>query len=174
MIPISFARAWKASLIALPAACAEAPDPSSQTPVDPAAGLYEISLSAGGQAIRDGGDTQKTYCLRQGDAGKFGEMLVENYYKLHASCRLAASPRVGNAISGEIRCAADRKLADGSNRFVYRGVVARDAVNVSVQIKFDAEPKAGSEADTLQIKLAMKALELARVSIDAVRVGDCR
>lgn len=161
-------------MVTMATACEKAPDPASAEPVDPAAGLYQISLSAGGRATREGGEKQKPYCLRQGDARKFGEMLVENYYKLHASCRLTASPRIGNAISGEIRCAADPKLADGSNRFVYRGVIARDAVNVSVQIKFEALPKAGSEADTPQLKLAMKAMELARFSIDAVRVGECR
>ncbi len=163
-----------ALLVALTAACEKAQDPMSEEPVDPAPGLYEIKISAGGVPNSGGGEAQKPVCLRASDARNFGENLTKNFYMLHSGCSHAANPRAGNVISGEIRCAADPKLADGSNRFVYRGVIAKDAVNVSVQIKFDAAPKAGTEADTLQMKLAMKALERARISINAVRAGECR
>lgn len=167
-------RAAISLLIAFAASCAPAPpDPAKEAPVDPAPGLYQITISAGSLGKGRGGDVQKPICLRANGVKNFGQKLAENYYTLHSSCSLSAAPRVGNVISGDIRCAADERLAKGSNRFVYRGVIAKEAVNVTVQIKFDATPKAGTEADTMQVKLAMKAVEMARFSIDAVRTGEC-
>lgn len=155
-------------------ACSGANDPASQAPVDPEAGLYEISLSGAGPMKADPGKS-KTYCLREGERASFAHMLAQNYYKLHYSCTVNRTPREGNAVGGEIKCPADPKLAEGANSFVYGGVVAKENARVEVKMKFNAQVKEGamSQGEAVQLKLAMKALEQMRFVIEAKRIGDC-
>ncbi len=159
------------------AACSDRADPASETPVDPAPGLYEITLSGAGLLKHAGPeDAAQTYCLRESASASFPHLLAENYYKLHYSCTTRRGAREGNAVAGEISCPADPKLASGANRFVYRGAVGREKTRVEVRMKLDAQLKegaGGAEVSDAQMKLAMKALEQARFVIEARRTGAC-
>ncbi|WDI30765.1 hypothetical protein PUV54_12460 [Hyphococcus flavus] len=159
------------------AACAETRDPASEAPVDPQAGQYKITLSGKGLLKHAGGDDDpETFCLTELNRDAFAHMLAENYYKLHPSCRVVRAPREGNAISGEIKCPVDPKMATGSNSFIYEGAVAPDSAKVEVRIKFDAKLKngtAGEEVSNAQLKFAMKTYETMRFVIEATRMGEC-
>lgn len=157
------------------AACSQAPDPASQEPVDPAPGLYEITLSGAGLLKAAGKSDPDAFCLTERDRASFPHLLVRNYYELHAACRPTRAPRQGNAVGGEITCAADPKMAQGMNRFVYEGAVSARDVRVEVRMKLEAEIKedAMTEAEAARLKLGMKMMERARFVIEADRVGDC-
>lgn len=162
-------------LAAIATACAPERDPASETPVNPAPGLYEVTLSGAGILKAAGEGETHTYCLRMRERSSFPHLLVRNYYQLHASCAPKRGPREGNAIAGEISCLADPKMAQGFNRFVYNGAIAPENTSIEVRIKFDAVPKEESmtEAEAMQLKLGMKMIERARFLIEAERVGDC-
>lgn len=154
--------------------CTQTTDPTTQEPVDPKPGQYEITLSGAG-LMKNMKEEPHSYCLYESERDAFPHMLAKNYYELHPGCRAKHDPREGNAISGVISCAADPKMATGMNSFVYEGVVGEERVKVDVQIKFDAKLKegAGGEMSDGQLKLAMKAMERMRFVIEAVRTGDC-
>ncbi len=156
-------------------ACAEAPDAASEAPVDPEPGQYQITLGGAGLLKHAGTEGPHSYCLRISDRASFAHKLAQNYYLLHPACTASKLPREGNAIAGEIRCPVDPKMAEGASRFVYSGAVAKDAVRVEVQMKFDAEIKDGAmtDEDAVRAKLAMKAIEKARFVIEAIRTGEC-
>lgn len=156
-------------------ACAEEPAPQEQTPVDPEPGLYEVSVSNGFGGARSKSEKTVTTCLRESGRAAFAHMLAENYFLVSGACRPERLPREGNAVAGEIICAADPRLATGTNSFIYDGVVAADSVSLEARIKFDATMKEGaSEISPVQMKLAMKTLEQLRSLIDAKRIGECR
>lgn len=162
--------------LALAAACSRTADPSSETPVDPRAGLYVITQSGAGLLKNvKSNDEPVSYCLRETERAAFPHLLAEGYYKLHYLCSNKRAPREGNAVSGEISCAADPKMASGANRFVYSGVVGEERARVEVRMKLDAElkPGAGGEISDAQLKMAMKAMERFRFVIEATRTGDC-
>ncbi len=169
-------KAGAVSLLA--AACVEQTDPASETPVDPAAGLYEITLSGAG--LLKHVDTNKApdaFCLTEAQRASFPHVLAENYYKLSPLCTINHAQREGNAIAGEISCMADPKMASGANRFVYAGAVGADRAKVEVRMKLDAQIKPGAggqEVSDAQLKLAMKAMERMKFVIEAKRTGDCR
>ncbi|MHA7871231.1 MAG: hypothetical protein ACX939_02670 [Hyphococcus sp.] len=159
----------------LAAACADSRDPISQTPVDPEPGLYKVTLGGAGLLQHADLDDPQDYCLREGERADFPHVLARHYYQLHALCRVQRGVREGNAVGGEIICAADPKMAQGSNRFVYNGVVASEHARIEVRMKLDATLKedAMSEAEAKQLRLGMKLMERFRFTIDAARVGDC-
>ncbi|MEL7487414.1 MAG: hypothetical protein AAGJ87_09400 [Pseudomonadota bacterium] len=162
-------------LTAALSACADLSDPTEQAPVDPEAGLYAIDLSARGFLQETEAEREAEICLREADRTGFAHALMEKMFKLHYSCSAEAGERVGNAVSGEVKCLADPKLARGMNRFVYAGAVGEDSVALEAQIKFDATLKndALTKQERLQMKLAMKALEQMRMVVNATRTGDC-
>ena len=166
---------WLLAACLAGAACSQAPDPASQEPVDPAPGLYEITLSGAGLLKAAGKSDPDEFCLTERDRASFPHLLARNYYQLHAACRPSRAPREGNAFGGEISCAADPKMAQGMNRFVYEGVVAADNVRVEIRMKLEVEIKedAMTEAEAAQLKLGMKMFERARFVIEAERIGDC-
>ncbi|WP_428409670.1 DUF3617 domain-containing protein [Hyphococcus sp.] len=166
-----------ALLLVAAQACSETSDPASEAPVDPKPGLYEIAISGAGLLKNvESNKAPKTYCLTEIQAASFPHMLAENYYKLSPLCTVQRGQREGNLIAGEISCAADPKMASGSNRFLYEGSVGEEKTTVNVRMKLDAEVKpgaGGAEVSDAQLKMAMKAMERMRFVIDAVRTGDC-
>ena len=159
----------------LAAACSRAPDPAAQAPVDPAPGLYRIALSGAGLAGKAEKQQDASYCLKQSERASFPHLLARNYYQLHAGCLSKPGLREGNAIAGEISCAADPKLARGMNRFVYDGVVAADRATVELRMKIEADIRedAMTEQELAQLRLGVKMMERMRFIIEAERVGDC-
>lgn len=163
------------ALPVLAAACSGAPDPAAQAPADPAPGLYRIALSGAGLAGKAGQQGGHSYCLQQRESASFPHLLARTYYRLHPGCVSRPGPREGNAITGEISCAADPKLARGMNRFVYNGVVAADKTTVEVRVKMEADirEEAMTEQELADLRLGMKMMERMRFVIEAERVGDC-
>ncbi|GJL95285.1 MAG: hypothetical protein DHS20C05_16900 [Hyphococcus sp.] len=158
------------------AGCAETSDPASEAPVELEPGRYEITMSGAGLLKAAGNDNNsRSTCLRAGERAMFPHKLAENYYRMHYSCSNKRLPREGNAVGGEISCAADPKLATGANRFVYNGAVAADNVRLEVKMKLDALIKEDemTEAQIRELKLGMKMMEHARFVIEAKRTGDC-
>ena len=155
--------------------CAGEVDPATQAPVDPSPGLYEVSLGGAGVLKTMEREGPREYCLHELERGDFPHLLARNYYQLHALCRVERGARQGNAVSGEIICAADPKMARGSNRFVYAGAVASESARLEVRMKLDAELKddAMSEAEAKQLGLGLKVMEKFRFTIDAQRLGEC-
>lgn len=159
----------------LVAACVDGRDPANETPVELEPGLYEVTLSGAGLMKASDKGRPQPVCLRPGNRESFPHTLVKNYYALHYSCRTTRLPRIGNKIAGEVTCAADPKLAAGATQFAYSGVVAREKVDIRVQIKFDTTVKenAMSKEEAAQLRLGMKAFEQMRFVIEASRIGDC-
>jgi len=156
-------------------ACADAPDPASEAPVDLTPGRYEISRSGAGLVKIDEEKAQETMCVRTSDAEAFPHKLAQLSHLIHPLCTTNKFPREQNKVSGDISCAADQKLAEGANRFAYTGEVAREHVSIDVQLKFEAAVKeeAMTKAQAMQLKLAMKAMERMRFTVEATRIGDC-
>lgn len=162
--------------LTLAAACSQAADPSSETPVDPRPGRYVITHSGAGLLKHvKSNDEPGAFCLRESERAAFPHLLAEGYYKRHSLCTNTRAPREGNAVAGEISCVADPKMASGVNSFVYRGAVEEAWAKVEVRMKLEAElkPGAGGEMSDAQIKMAMKAMERLRFVIEAKRTGDC-
>lgn len=167
-----------AAVCLLAAACAEeSRDPASEAPIDPAAGLYEFSMSGAGMLKHmEAEKVEKPFCLTEIQRSNFPYMLVENRFKLSPYCTSARDPREGNMIAGEVSCMADPKMAAGQNSFVYTGAVGEDRVRVEYQMKFNAELHKGAggrELSDEQLKFAMKAMERMKFAIEARRIGDC-
>lgn len=157
------------------AACSKVTDAADETPVDPEPGLYEVTLSGAALLRASGKEDPHSFCLTEVNRTAFPHTLVKKYYQLHYSCTNTPLPREGNRISGKLKCAADPKLAQGANRFVYEGAVLKDAVDINVRIKFDAVIKEEemTKAQARELKLGMKAFELMKFVIEAERVGEC-
>lgn len=156
-------------------ACSETPDTADETPVDPEPGLYEVTLSGSGLLKAGGKEGPHAFCLTEADRRTFPHTLVKKYYQLHYSCMNTPLPREGNAIAGEIKCTADPKLAQGANQLIYDGAVSKDAVDINVQVKFDAVIKEEemTKAQARELKLGMKAMQLMKFVIEAKRTGEC-
>jgi len=164
----------KCAFILLLAACAEDVDPATETSVDPEPGLYEVTLSHGIGQYTKKQDKSVTICLRKSGQANFVHDIAKDYLVISGGCRPERFPREGNAVSGQIVCTADPKLAVGTNRFIYAGTVAHDHVTVETRIKFEAEMKEGAnELNPQHLKMAMKAIEKAKSVINANRIGDC-
>lgn len=157
------------------AACSKTPDAADETPVNPEPGLYEVTLSGAGLLKAGGKEGPHAFCLTEANRSTFPHTLAKKYYQLHYSCMSTPLPREGNAIAGEIKCAADPKLAQGANRFVYNGAVSEDAVEINVQMKFDAVIKEEemTKAQARELKLGMKAMQLMKFVIEADRIDEC-
>ncbi len=117
-----------------------------------------------------------TYCVRNGANRDFPKQLVYSYYNMHSSCRDKQAERQGNLISGEVRCQADPKLANGSSRFIYQSIVSEDTVRAKVRLDLDVDPnqniRDGQQA--VDLKAARIGLRAMRFIIEAKRVGECR
>ncbi len=167
---------WVCALICA-TACSKAPDVANEAPVDPIPGRYEISRSGKmfGVAGRDDDEKPHSVCVKPHEAAEFPYKLAEGYAQIHPGCTKKRAPRQRNKIAGVMSCPADRKMAAGMNDFVYDGKIAPEEISVSMKIKFNAELLEGrmSEAEIRQLKLGMKAMEHARLIIEAARVGDC-
>ncbi len=159
----------------LVASCAQERDLASETPLDPEPGLYEVTLSSAGFLKAGGKEGPHPICVTAANRSTFPHTLVKKFYELHYSCVSRPGQRQGNAINGEIQCVADPKLAKGANRFVYEGAVSKQAVDMNVQIKFDAAIKESemTEEQVKQLKLGMKAMQMIKFVIAAERTGDC-
>lgn len=155
--------------------CAQERDAANEPPVDPIPGRYAVSLSGSGLLKAAGKEGPHPFCVTAANRSTFPHTLVKQIYQLHYSCVSRPGQREGNAITGEIQCAADPKLAQGANRFVYQGAVSEDAVDLKVQIQFDATIKESemTEEQIKQLKLGMKAMQMMTFIIDAERTGEC-
>jgi len=162
-------------VLALAASCAEQRDPTQEVPVDLEPGLYQVSLSGAGLLKAGGKEGPHAICVTAANRGTFPHTLVKKFYHVHYSCVDRPAMREGNAIGGEISCAADPKLAQGANRFVYEGAVSTGAVSIDVQIKMDAAIKEGAmtEEQVKQLKLGMKAMQMVKFVIEAEHTGEC-
>ncbi|MEZ5896361.1 MAG: DUF3617 family protein [Parvularculaceae bacterium] len=167
---------WVCAIIGA-SACSEAPDAANEAPVDPVPGRYEISQSGKMFGMTGRNDNKKpaSMCVKPYEAANFPYKLAEAYAGLSPACTKKRDPRQGNVITGAVSCPADQKMAAGMNDFAYDGKIAPEKISVSIQIKFNAELLEGkmSEAEIKQLKLGMKAMEHARLIIEATRVGDC-
>ncbi len=156
-------------------ACTNERDATKEIPVDPLPGLYDVSLSGAGLLKAGGREGPHEFCVTEANRFTFSHTLVKKFYQFHYSCVGKPSPRLGNAIAGEISCAADPKLAQGANRFVYQGTVSEDAVDITVQMKLDAVIREDemTEEQVRQLKLGMKAMEMMTFIIEAKHTGAC-
>ena len=166
---------YLATATALATACAQERDAASDAPVDPTPGLYQVTLSGAGLLKAGGEEGPHPFCVTAANRKTAPHTLVKKFYQLHYSCIDKPSPREGNAIAGEIQCSADPKLAQGTNRFVYKGAVSEDAVEIRVQMKLDAVIKEDemTEEQIRHLKLGMKAMQMMKFVIEAERTGAC-
>ncbi len=165
-----------AAAVFLVAACDDAPDPKDEAPIKLRPGLYQISV--GGAVLRRKAQSEPaaSICVGASETEMFPYELAEKRFTVHGACRPQRFPREGNFISGEVVCAADPKMATGTTRYAYEGVVAEDGVSLEARMKLDVEmkDKAGGEGvSERQLRLAMKAVEQIRSTIEAERVGEC-
>lgn len=163
------------ALVLIATACSPASETSSKPPaekvvetrIDPAPGLYEFTLAQ---------SKAKRNCLMPGRGAALPDMLIKGLADSYGNCTIHKQPREINALSGEVRCMADPKMAQGKIRYVYTGTVAEDAVTLDVKFKFDAaqiDETKMSEKQIAQLKLGMKMLEKVKIPAQAIRVGDC-
>ena len=158
------------------AACSDGSAPASNEPASLTPGLYEISVS---QKIRRTSSTDKApkpVCVRAHEIDAFPYKLAEEYFFARRGCRTVRTPREDNTVSGEIICATDRKIAEGSSRFVYRGEIRPDRFSLEGNMVLHvALPKgaAGPGISDAQLEKAMKRIEDIKTVIDSRRISDC-
>ncbi|MEQ9506318.1 MAG: DUF3617 family protein [Hyphomonas sp.] len=157
-------------------ACSGSSDPATQEPVTLTPGLYETRKTTKVKHLAAETEAGKPVCVRAGDAESFPHKLAESSALAHRGCQTVRAPRVGNTVSGEVVCGVDRKMAAGSNRFVYSGALAADRVTLEGNRVIDVElPKGagGPGVSDAQLKQAMKRIEDVKTVIEAKRVSDC-
>ena len=174
-VNLAFKSAGLAAMCLAAACNAQEQDPASAAPVKLQPGLYEISVSHAVAGFSSDGEREAVHCVTAGAAPQFHFKLAEARFDF-GHCRSVRGPRTGNAFSGELICLADQKMATGSNRFVYEGVIEDDYIEIEARMKLDAKikPGASEEMSEAQLRLAMKALEKVKSVIEAERIGDCR
>lgn len=164
------------ALICIVTACSGASAPASKEPASLAPGLYEISVSQSLKHVSDETTAPKPICLRSYDIDSFPHKLAEDYFLAQRGCRTVRAPRDGNMVSGEVICAADRKVAEGSIRFVYSGEIEPERLTLQGNMVIDVDlPKGagGSEASDAQIEKAMRRIEKIKTVIESRRISDC-
>lgn len=159
-------------------ACTPPADPSTQEPVDPAPGLYRITLGGAGlaQYAQQGpGKTEDEVCVTSRESPRFADRAIRNYFVLHPGCTTRPAPRVGNAVSGTITCPLDPKRAAGTVTITYEGVVAADGVEATSRMAFDFQPVPGALGpdEERQVAMATKAMEQVGIRLKAERTGEC-
>lgn len=158
------------------AACSGASDTVSNEPASLTPGLYEISVS---QSLmgRSGTDkAPKPICVRAHEIDAFPHKLAEEYFHARRGCKTVRTPRDGNTVSGEIICATDRKVAEGTARFVYQGKIKPDHLSLEGNMVIDAAlPKGagGPGISDAQLEKAMKRIEDIKTVIESRRLSDC-
>ncbi|WP_425407761.1 DUF3617 family protein [Hyphococcus sp.] len=169
-------RALAASIIAsIASGCSQQPGAADQAPVDLEPGRYEITRSGSGLIKIDEEKAPNSICVQKGETNAFPHTLAKYAYLIHPACASHQQTREGNAISGDIICPVDRKLADGMSHFAYTGAIASDNVEIDVRMKLEAEIKTDSmsAAEAAQLRIGMKAIERMRVAVRAKRTGSC-
>ncbi|MBY0422236.1 MAG: hypothetical protein K2Q06_08025 [Parvularculaceae bacterium] len=161
------------------AACSNGPQTAAPEPgpASLAAGLYEVSVTQKGLGFSKAEKPSKPICVRQSEINAFPYRLAEEYFVADGGCRNDRAPREGDAFSGEIACAADRKVAPGKTRFVYKGVLAPGLITLEGNMRLDFElPKGagGAEVNDKALKVAKTQMEKIRTVIEARRISDCR
>jgi len=158
-------------------ACDQPRDAAAEAPVDPAPGLYKVTLTGAGldRYAQGPGRTQDEICVTASESPRFAERLARNYFSMHEACTSKVEPRTGNAIAGVITCGLDPQRAAGSMTVAYTGTVSADAVTANGQMKIDARPVPGSMTpeETQQIRLAAAMMEQVGIVVTATRTGDC-
>lgn len=155
------------------AGCAN--DPASQPPVELKPGLYEFSVGGAVGPINAMERSDRTMCVRPRHVQHFPNTLAEKAFVFHGSCQPNRSPRVGNAVSGEVTCPVDPKMAAGHTRMSYSGVVTEDGVQITARVSVDAQynENALRDGEKIQLEMAMKAMEQVRPRVTARRIGIC-
>lgn len=95
---------------------------------------------------------------------------------MQGGCRTERVPREGNKISGEVECAADRTIAAGTTRFVYRGEVMPDRILPEANLVLDGKLRKGAggpEVSDAALENAMRSVEDIKTVIASRRVSDC-
>ena len=157
-------------------ACSGGSGPASDEPANLTPGLYEISVS---QSFKHGSGEKtapEPICVRAHEIDSFPHMLAEDYFIAQRGCRTVRGPREGNAISGEVICAADRKIAEGTTRFVYRGEIQPDRLLLEGNMVIDVDlPKGagGPEISNAQLEKAIRRIEDIKTVIKGRRLSDC-
>lgn len=157
-------------------ACSGATAPASKEPASLTPGLYEISVSQSLQHVSDQKTAPKPICLRSYDIDSFPHQLAEDYFVAQRGCRTVRAPREGKTVSGEVICAADRKVAEGSVRFVYTGEIEPERLTLQGNMVIDVDlPKGagGPEASDAQMEKAMRRIEKIKTVIKSRRLSDC-
>jgi hypothetical protein len=114
--------------------------------------------------------------LRTYDIDAFPRKLAEDYFVAQRGCRTVRAPREGNTVSGEVICAADRKVAEVSVRFVYTGEIEPERLTLQGNMVVDVDlPKGagGAEISDAQREKAMKRIEKIKTVIESRRLSDC-
>ncbi len=158
------------------AACSDGSGPASNEPASLTPGLYEISVSQKFMRSSSTDVAPKPICVRAHEIDTFPHKLAEEYFVAQRGCRTVRTPRDGNNVSGEVICAADRKIAEGTARFVYRGEIKPDHLSLEGNMVLDVDlPKGagGPEISDAQLEKAMRRIEDIKTVIDGRRLSDC-
>lgn len=164
------------ALMLTAAACSEGSGPVSNEPASLTPGLYEISVSQSFKHVSDKETAPKPVCVRSYEIDAFPHKLAEDYFVAQRGCRTVRTPREGNLVSGEVICAADRKIAEGTTRFVYRGEIRPDHLSLEGNMVIDVDlPKGagGPEVSDAQLEKAMRRIEDIKTVIESRRLSDC-
>ncbi len=157
-------------------ACSGASAPPSNESASLTPGLYEISVSQSFNQASGRETAPKPICVRAHEIDTFPYKLAEEYFVAQRGCRTVRTPREGNTVSGEVICAADRKVAEGAIRFVYRGDIKPDRLALEGNMVIDVDlPKGagGTEASDAQMEKALRRIEKIKTVIESRRLSDC-
>jgi len=157
-------------------ACSDGSGPVSNEPASLTPGLYEISVSQSFMRSSSTDTAPKPICVRAHEIDSFPHKLAEDYFVAQRGCRTVRAPRDGNSVSGEVICAADRKIAEGTTRFVYSGEIRPDHLSLEGNMVIDVDlPKGagGPEISDAQLEKAMRRIEDIKTVIDSRRLSDC-
>lgn len=157
-------------------ACSEGSGSAMDDPVSLAPGLYEIAVSQKFKNVSDQQKAAKPICVREHEIDSFPHKLAEEYFVSQRGCRTTRLPREGNQISGEVVCPTDRKVAEGTTRFVYTGAIKPDRISLEGNMVIDVTlPKGagGPEISDAQLEKALRSVEDIKTVIDSKRISDC-
>lgn len=164
------------ALMWIAAACSGASGTAPKEPANLTPGLYEVSVSQSFNQASGQETAPKPICVRAHEIDAFAHKLAEDYFVAQRGCRTVRAPREGNTVSGEVICAADRKVAEGSVRFVYRGEIKPERITLEGNMVIDVDlPKGvgGAEASDAQMEKALRRIEKIKTVIDSRRLSDC-
>lgn len=157
-------------------ACSGGSGPGPNEPANLTPGLYEISVSQSFKHVSDKAAAPKPICVRAHEIDSFPHKLAEDYLVAQRGCRTVRVPREGNTISGEVICAADQRIAEGTARFAYRGEIKPDRISLEGNMVINVDlPKGagGPEISDAALERAIRSVQDMKTVIDSRRLSDC-